>query len=265
MVAAVLGLAVAACGAEAVATPASPATAAPAQRELGLYPGETMAFEVKLGGLLVGDAQLAVGELGAVEGRSSIAVRSRVATAGAAALIRKISDEATSVVDVATGRPLSVQTDVWQGDKHITSASTFVGQQAKIRYQRGDAAPVDVVVNFGATELHDAHTAMAAIRSWRPRTGERRTVFVVGGRRIWRVDVTAAGTESIGTELGNRRAIVLEGVGFRARRNLTVEGKAPARTFKVWLSDDADRVPLRVTATTELGQVEMALTDYTRP
>ena len=37
------------------------------------------------------------------------------------------------------------------------------------------------------------------------------------------------------------------------------------RTFTVYLSDDADRVPLKVVAHTELGDVVMNLTDYSRP
>ena len=33
----------------------------------------------------------------------------------------------------------------------------------------------------------------------------------------------------------------------------------------VYLSDDADRVPLRVVAATELGDIVMDLTEYNRP
>ena len=44
-----------------------------------------------------------------------------------------------------------------------------------------------------------------------------------------------------------------------------VETDKPMRTFTVWLSDDADRVPLRVLASTELGDVTVDLTDYSRP
>ena len=44
-----------------------------------------------------------------------------------------------------------------------------------------------------------------------------------------------------------------------------VEANRPARTFTVWLSDDADRVPLKVSAKTELGEITVDLTDYTRP
>jgi hypothetical protein len=45
---------------------------------------------------------------------------------------------------------------------------------------------------------------------------------------------------------------------------MTLESDKPARTFTVWLSDDADRVPLKVSAKTELGDIVMVLTDYQR-
>ncbi len=65
---------------------------------------------------------------------------------------------------------------------------------------------------------------------------------------------------------GNRRAVVYEGVSFRARRgDLKPETSKPSRKFRVWLSDDADRVPLKVVANTELGEVVMSLTEYSRP
>jgi hypothetical protein len=89
-------------------------------------------------------------------------------------------------------------------------------------------------------------------------------VFIVGGRRIWRIDVTHAGAETIGSALGNRRAIKFNGRSYRVRRNFAPETAKPARTFSVWLSDDADRVPLKVSASTELGEIVIALTDYTR-
>ena len=106
---------------------------------------------------------------------------------------------------------------------------------------------------------------MAQIRGWRPAPGTRRTVFVVGGRRLWRIDVRYVGTETIGSSVGNRRAIHIDGASYHARPNFGLEGDKPVRTFSVWLSDDADRVPLKMTAHTELGDVTMDLTEYNRP
>lgn len=253
-------------GAEATpAHPVGPAAVVPDDKQLGLHPGETMAFEVELGGVLVGEAQLAVGEPGVVDGRRALVVRSRAATAGAAALVRKIVDEAVTVIDADSGRPISVETNVEMGARKITATATFAGTVATVSYRRDAEAAHQMKIDFGANTLHDAHTAMAQLRGWRATPGTSRTVFVVGGRRLWRVDVNFVGEATIGTAQGNRRAVVFDGTSYRARRDLTVESNRPARSFRVWLSDDGDRVPLRVTAKTELGDVVMALTEYHRP
>ena len=135
-----------------------------------------------------------------------------------------------------------------------------------MKFQRQqDKQPSSFSVAYRGHRLHDAHSAMAQLRGWKATPGTTRSVHVIGGRRLWRVDVTYIGEETIGTLAGNRRAVVYEGVSYRAKRDLTPVVNKPARKFRVWLSDDADRVPLKVVAKTELGEVSMQLTDYSRP
>src|SRR5262249_30715854 len=156
--------------------------------EVGLNPGETMAFEVRLGGVLAGEAALAVGELGDFEGKKAVVVKSRAATAGAAAMIKHIVDEATTVIDMQAGRPLQLDTLVEQGTQRTTAQATFKGSIADVTYKRSDeASPHTYKINFGAQTVHDTHSAMAQVRGWRPAPGTTRSVFVVGGRRLWRV------------------------------------------------------------------------------
>jgi hypothetical protein len=269
-----LAVALAGCaGAEATTLPPTPAARpATAPVEVGLNPGETMAFEVRVAGVVAGEAQLAVGELGAYEGHRAVVVKSRAATAGAAALIRHIVDEATTVIDLDTGRPLALETVVEQGDSKTTANARFTDNVVDITYARsGEQEPHHIKVDFGrgaaastGIHVHDAHSAMAQLRGWRAATGTRRTVFVVGGRRLWRIDVTYAGQDTVGSAIGNRRAIRFSGESYRARPDFSPETPRPTRTFTVWLSDDADRVPLKVAAKTELGEVEMNLTEYNR-
>jgi len=261
----VLVLLAACAGAEAM--PAAQSASAKPDIDLGLVPGESMAFEVRLAGILAGEAQLAVGEIGMVDGHRAVVVKSRAATAGAAALIKRITDEATTVIDVDTGHPLSLETAVDLGGKQTFATATFAGRIANVTYRRSDEpTPHATRIDFRTEALHDTHSAMAALRGWRAAPGTQRTVYVVGGRRLWRVDMTFVGTETIGTAVGgNRRAVIFDGSSYRARRDLSIESNKPARTFRVWLSDDADRVPLKVTAKTELGDVVMDLTEYNRP
>jgi hypothetical protein len=257
-----------AASAEAMTLPAQgrPSAAATASNEVGLNPGESMAYEVRLGGVLAGEAALAVGEIGRFEGHRAVVVKSRAATAGAAALIKKIVDEATTVIDMDSGRPLQLDTLVEQDRQTTTAQAKFTGSIADVTYMRSDEPkPHTMRINFGAMTVHDTHSAMAQLRGWRATPGTTKTVFVVGGRRLWRVDVRYVGEETLGTTVGNRRAVRFTGASYRARPDFGVESDKPARTFSVWLSDDADRVPLRMTAQTELGEVTMELTDYNRP
>src|SRR3954468_6279350 len=111
-------LAACACtGADAMTVAPAPVTKAalaPAT-ELGLTPGETMMFEVRIAGVLAGEAQLAVGELGDYEGHRAVVVKSHAATAGAVALIKHVVDDATTVIDTQSGLPLALDTMVEQG------------------------------------------------------------------------------------------------------------------------------------------------------
>jgi hypothetical protein len=245
----------------AVATP-SPALEA----EFGFYPGETMAFEVHLAGMLAGEAQLAVGEVGELAGHKAVVVKSRIATAGAAKLFKNLIDEATTTIDTESGRPLILDTTVVLNDKSSTAHAVFTGSIANVTFTKPDDPGRHAYrVNFGNVTVHDSHSAMAQMRGWRPVAGTTKQVYVVGGKRLWRVDVTFVGAETIGSAVGNRRTTHLSGSAFRARPNLQLEQATATRTFDVWISDDADRVPLKMTAHTELGDVQMDLTEYARP
>ena len=255
-------------GAEAArtgATTAVPDAPAPAAAStIGFNPGESMTYEVRLGGLVAGEAAISVGQPGDWQNHHALIVRSRAATAGAVDLVKHVVDEATTVIDLDSGRPLQLDTLVEMDGKRTTASATFVGAHADITYTREGEASKTQHVEFGTEAVHDTHSAMAQLRGWRAAPGTSKSVFVVGGKRLWRVDMTYVGEETVGSVLGNRRAVHLDGVSFRARANRTAESVKPTRTFSVWLSDDADRVPLRVVAHTELGDVTMELTEYSR-
>jgi hypothetical protein len=265
-----VGLLAGCAGAEAMTLPPQPAAptagSAEAAHDLGLIPGESMAFEVHLGGVLGGEAQLAVGEIGELDGHRAIVVKSRAAAAGAVKLLRNFVDEATTTIDADSGRPLLLDTSVTMNDKTTTANAKFTGSAADVTYTKtDDPKPHTYHVDFGKVTVHDSHSAMAQMRGWRAAAGSTKQVYVVGGRRMWRIDMTFVGNETVGSALGNRKTVHLRGAAFRAKPNLQIEAGNATRTFDVWISDDADRVPIKMTAHTELGDVAMDLTEYNRP
>lgn len=104
---------------------------------------------------------------------------------------------------------------------------------------------------------HDLHSAMLLLRAWRPRLDEAAYFYVVLGRKLWRVDVRAAGPQVIKTQGAPRLTHRVDGVAVRLQQSPEV---APRR-FSVWLSEGSDRVPVRMVADASFGELTMTLTE----
>lgn len=232
---------------------------------VGFAPGEQLAFEVRLASVLAGEAQFVAGQPGTVDGRRAIAVTSIIKSAGAFALIKEVKDDVTSIIDLDRMRPIRTTSDVVFGPKRYHAETEFSDHGANIQFTPDGQATRSLVFDFGDAVVHDAHSSMALVRTWTAEPGERIALWVIGGRRLWRTEIWVVGTEVIGTRMGNQSAIRIDGTSVRSRADLTPEPNKPPRNFSVWLSDDADRVPLRVSARTELGDVVIELVAYERP
>lgn len=230
-----------------------------------IHPGESMRFEVRLAGVLGGEATFATGDPTTQDGRTVIALASRMRSAGALALVKDIRDEATTILDLATRAPLSTSSEVRANPRDYRAETRYQGHGATLVFTPKKGEQQTLHYDFGAEPIHDAHSAMIDLRVWAAEPGAQRTLWVLGGRRVWKAEMTMGTTEVIGTYVGNQPAIRIDGIAYRALANLTIDTARKPRTFSVWLSDDADRVPFRVVATTELGDVTIELVDYQRP
>jgi hypothetical protein len=94
------------------------------------------------------------------------------------------------------------------------------------------------------------------LRAWRPRLDETAYFYVVLGRRPWRVDVTSRGPEMIKLGDDPRLTYRIDGVAVR----LGEGPDTPPKRFSLWLSEGAERVPLRMVADASFGQATMTLT-----
>lgn len=232
-------------------------------------PGETMHFEIHMGPVPVGTAILTVGDDApqADARQAALVVHSRISSGGLSELIMEINDETTSFITPDTAMPRVTKTTAQYGAVRFSSDATFDGSHnVSIEFTRPPKPQVHIRLATPKGNMpHDMHTAMAALRPWVGVDGETRTLWVVGGRRLWKADVTWMGAETISTALGQRAAVRFDGVAQRFRQVGAPERKRAERRFRVWLSDDADRVPLRVEAFTEIADVVVDLVDYRRP
>lgn len=267
ILASLIAVAAAACGGALadVAEPPPPPGASVAEPIAAIHPGESMRFEIRLAGVLGAESTFAAGEPTTLDGQPVIALASRMRSAGALALVKDLRDEATTIIDLATRAPVSTTSDVRANPRDYHAETRYHGHRATVAFSPMTGPAQTLHYEFGAEPVHDAHSAMIDLRVWQAEPGAQRTLWVLSGRRIWRAEMTMGPREVIGTYVGNQPAIRIDGVAARALTNLTIDAARKPRTFSVWLSDDADRVPFRVVATTELGDVTVELVDYQRP
>ena len=220
-----LAITVLLAGCSALPPPSTPAPAATA-RERGrllAIPDETMVFTVALRGVTLARVQTAVGHLGEIAGHRAVIARSRGHTEGILSIAGDLTWELTTTLDLDTGKALEAVEESW---------ATFQGEHAHERSTHGN-------------DREDLHTAITLLRAWRPTAAERREVDVeIGGGRF-RVEVW----------LGARVKLRMPALRF--------DGIAADQfPFSIWISDDADRVPLRARVETKFGEVAVELVGY---
>ena len=205
----------------------SHAHAVPLQGAVTVVPGEAMEFEVRLRGIRVGRVQTAIGWPGVVGGHRAVIVRSRGKTDGLLALIGDITWELTSTIDLDSGAALSSVEEAWV---------EFAGEKHHERQPARDGE-------------RDIHATVGAVRGWHSKPGDRSELdCAIGGAHL-----TIAMWDSGRAFAAHQPAVRYDGI---------VHDELP---IAAWISDDAARVPLRLTAQSPWGEIAVDLVDYQIP
>lgn len=143
------------------------------------------------------------------------------------------------------------------------------GQRIAVEYERqhrknpGKTRRLSRRFTMPAGELaHDIHSALGAIRAWEPGPGEKAYFYALSSRTMWLNTITFVGRENLRTELGTYPTLRVDGIAARLTTRLQLNKRRKPRTYTLWLSDDANRLPLRVVGHTEYGDILIELTRY---
>ena len=211
-----------------VAGTGAPGALAP--RELLLSPGEHMAWDVRVGGISVGTAELAV-SANEVSAPSEVVVTSRFRTNHLASSMFSVQHRLITVV--RGDEPSSSVDDlVFAGTHRRIDAAFDAG------VYRVDAAVHRVPVGGGA--VHTLHSALGWLRSWAGPDAAPGTIEILHRGELYRLELGAPTRE---TAPGGQAAALR--VDCHA---LPVAGKGDGILLTLWLSDDERRLPLRVDA-----------------
>ena len=229
-------------------------------------PGEHMSYKLALQGVELAVYDFAIGEVTQVSGKPAIQMQAHAKTVGLGALV-KVDDFFWSWMDTATGRPLH-----WVTDEYTTDGQHKEKTDADLAARSGDTVPVSFHLDndpavpepqhVSYADVWDYNSFLIALRSWEGAAGTTVVAEVFRSRYLWHVEMKIHGKDKLVTELGELPALRVDGHTYKLGRDGKRFPGADERDFSVWISDDDGRVPLKVVAKTDYGDVEMTIVDY---
>ncbi|HVK83867.1 MAG TPA: DUF3108 domain-containing protein [Kofleriaceae bacterium] len=247
--------------------PSAPAASFPQGPPL-VTPGERMTYRVELRGIQLAQMTVAVGDTTDVGGKRGIVMQAHAQSVGLVNMLAAIDDTFTSWIDVETGRSLRFQVDEYQTNSKTNVEHTVIdlagreGDMLPIQFRLNDETPKDEPQKVSEPEVWDWNSFLVMLRAWEGPPGTSRDLQIFRSRYLWNVKVTIGPTQKITTELGDLPALRFDAHTYKYTRELTKAPGNDERDFSVWISDDADRVPLQLQAQTDYGPVTMRIVDY---
>ena len=188
--------------------------------------------------------------------RGQLRLEVKAKTVGAVRTLWRLDAQHSAVCDAATLRPISLQqTEIYKSETESAKATffpTYVERRTKVTPSKGPP-PKDHPFKCG--DVFDLQTALLFIRSQPLQAGDSYRLIVYPGKAAYFAEIEVAGREKL--KVGGRSVdaikcqVRLQGVG----KKFELE---PHRKFKrafAWLSDDRDRLVLRVQADIFVGSV----------
>jgi hypothetical protein len=173
-------------------------------------------------------------------------------TTGLARALWKLDTTGRAVADAETLHPIEVsQTEIYRAKKLVTHL-TF--KNSSVKSERTENAN-SKVRDFEFPGLFDLFSAMLYFRSQPLKDGNAYRVVVFPATTAYLTTVTVAGRERISVRAGNYNAIKLDLKINRVGKNFELEPYKKFRRASIWISDDNDRICLRIEAQIFVGTV----------
>jgi hypothetical protein len=230
-----------------------PAAGAPLSSELPFKAGEQLNFNVFLGNSTqaAGTASFQVRPRAKYFNRDGLLLSLKAQTTSSASRIFFANDQINSYVDPTTLLPFRTELNLIEGQRRTNQ--TFTIDQDRGSATGGDGTTLEIPVG-----THDLVSVLYALRSFNLAPPKRNAVSILINDRPRTLFITSLKRETI--QLGSQQIPAVQ-------LSLTTDDQQPDKyALRLWVSDDRRRLPLRVTATTQLGQVraDLAIIPVTR-
>lgn len=246
-------------------TDAHPPSESAPQVKVVATPGEVMRYRVSIHGLELAEFVVAVGDHTALDGEDVLVVQATARTTKVAAWLRPEHDEYTTWIRRRDGRPVlfrSAEPESRQSKIIETVDTRFEGARNHVQVSREDQGTFEEQ-QLLQYEGFDMISFLMFLRAWEGEPGAQVAVDITRGRYAWRNRTVVVGYDNLDTSThGNVAVVRYDGEGVRINRDGNVDPTSDRRRFSIWISDDADRVPIRLVGRTDYGDVILDLVQY---
>ncbi len=190
-------------------------------------------------------------------GADRFQLNARGGTIGLARTLWSYNIQHTALADAKTLRPLSVREYEKIRSKEVTTVLTYSpGSVVSQRDERKDGVEKSRTRRFDFPNLLSVNSALLFLRTQPLSNGDVHRVVVYPATSAYLCTVTVLGRERLNIATGGHDAIKLD--VKLSKIDTTTRELVPHKKFRtatVWLSNDADRLALRVEAQVFIGKV----------
>jgi hypothetical protein len=174
-------------------------------------------------------------------------------TVGLARALWKYDVTFHGLSDAGTLRPIeTAQDETVRAKKVVTRLSFTPAGVNRFRVENGVAAKGK---EFAFPNLFDLQSAMLYLRSQPLKDHASYRVVVYPATSAYLATISVSGREKIGVRAGNYNAIKMDVQLSKVGKNLALEPHRKFRKATVWISDDPDRIILRIEAQIFVGSI----------
>jgi len=160
-----------------------------------------------------------------------------------------------AVADADTLRPIEMQQTETVRSKRIVTHLSFSAAGVTRARTEGKGAGTTKTRDFNLPNLFDLHSAALYLRSQPLRDKSVHRVVVYPASSAYLATITVVGREKISVRAGSYSAIKADLQLNRLGKNLELEPHRKFRRATIWISDDPDRIILRIEAQVFVGTV----------
>jgi len=175
-------------------------------------------------------------------------------TTGLARALWKLDATYRGFANPQTLRPISSkQSEAYRRKKIVTDLSFTDSGVVRTRSEGGGAGPSAKPFNFPG--LFDLHSAMLYLRSQPLTDHSVYRIVVYPATSAYYATVTVLGRERVSVRAGNYNGIKFDLQLKRIGKKMQLEPHRKFRRATIWVSDDENRIPLRIEAQIFVGTV----------